>query len=424
MAEINETPSGMRTHIGFFGKTNSGKSSLINALAGQDVSIVSSEPGTTTDPVYKAVEISPIGPCLLIDTAGLEDETTLGGLREERTTKALEESDVVVLVLEPDSYIYSETIVKKLLEKIDDKVSVIPVITKTDSADSEAIDELKERIAADIGDLLDSMVYVSSQIGNGIDEAGMPYENIICVSSRTGDGINDLRKAIIDAVGCLPKQTVLQGMVTEGDIVMLVMPQDKQAPKGRLILPQVTTLRELLDVHARTICVAPEEMSSALSMLKEAPSLIITDSQVFDYVYERKPEESRLTSFSILFAGLKGDIAVFTEGAKAIDSLRPGSRILVAESCSHAPLEEDIGREKIPNLLRKKIGGEIIVDIAAGKDFPEDLSGYDLILQCGGCMVNRRQIMNRVNKAVSQGIPITNYGIAIAHLKGILDKVG
>ncbi|MBQ7201416.1 MAG: 50S ribosome-binding GTPase, partial [Eubacterium sp.] len=292
MAEINETPSGMRTHIGFFGKTNSGKSSLINALAGQDVSIVSSEPGTTTDPVYKAVEISPIGPCLLIDTAGLEDETTLGGLREERTTKALEESDVVVLVLEPDSYIYSETIVKKLLEKIDDKVPVIPVMTKTDSVDREALDELKEKIAAD------GISYVGSRTGESIDEAGIS-ENIICVSSRTGDGIDDLRKAIIDAVGCLPTRTVLQGMVAEDDIVMLVMPQDKQAPKGRLILPQVTTLRELLDVHARTICVAPEEMSSALSMLKEAPSLIITDSQVFDYVYERKPEESRLTSFSI-----------------------------------------------------------------------------------------------------------------------------
>ena len=424
MAEINETPSGMRTHIGFFGKTNSGKSSLINALAGQDVSIVSPEPGTTTDPVYKAIEIAPVGPCLLIDTAGLEDETTLGSIREERTAKALAESDVVVLVFEPDSSSDIEIFIKILSEKKDDKVSVIPVITKTDSSDSEAIDELKEKIAADIGGLLDSMVNVSSQIGDSIDEAGMPYENIICVSSRTGDGIDDLRKAIIDAVGCLPKQTVLQGMVAEDDIVMLVMPQDKQAPKGRLILPQVTTLRELLDVHARTICVAPEEMLSALSMLKEAPSLIITDSQVFDYVYERKPEESRLTSFSILFAGLKGDIAVFTEGAKVIDSLRPGSRILVAESCSHAPLEEDIGREKIPNLLRKKVGGEIIVDIAAGKDFPEDLSGYDLILQCGGCMVNRRQIMNRVNKAVSQGIPITNYGIAIAYLKGILDKVG
>ena len=425
MAEINETPSGMRTHIGFFGKTNSGKSSLINALSRQDVSIVSPEPGTTTDPVYKAVEISPIGPCLLIDTAGLEDETTLGSFREKRTSKALEESDVIVLVFDPDSSSDSETFIKKLSEKIDDKVPVIPVITKTDSVDREALDELKEKIVADTGGAaFDSGVYVSNRTEGGKNKAKMPNEKIIGVSSLTGDGIDDLRKAIIDAVGCLPTRTVLQGMVTEGDIVMLVMPQDKQAPKGRLILPQVTTLRELLDVHARTICVAPEEMSSALSMLKEAPSLIITDSQVFDYVYERKPEESRLTSFSILFAGLKGDIDVFTEGAKAIDSLRPGSRILVAESCSHAPLEEDIGREKIPNLIRKKVGGEIIVDIAAGKDFPEDLSGYDLILQCGGCMVNRRQIMNRVNKAVSQGIPITNYGIAIAYLKGILDKIG
>ena len=362
MAEISETPSGLRTHIGFFGRTNSGKSTLINALVGQDVSIVSPEPGTTTDPVYKAIEIAPIGPCLLIDTAGLEDETTLGSVRMEKTMQVAGMCDVAVWVPSEDD----EAVKQSLLEFFRQKN--VPVVIAASDADK-------------------------------------------------------LREGIVSAAGELSSRTLLQGMVSEEDIVMLVMPQDKQAPKGRLILPQVSTLRELLDAHARTVCVAPEQMTSALSMLKEPPALIITDSQVFDYVYERKPAESRLTSFSILYAGLKGDLDVFIEGARAIDRLKPGARVLVAESCSHAPLEEDIGRVKIPALLSKRIGGEITTEVVAGKDFPEDLTGYDLILQCGGCMVNRRQIMNRVEKAVKNGVPITNYGVAIAFLKGILEKV-
>ncbi len=366
---IGETPSGMRVHIGFFGKTNSGKSTLVNALSSQDVSIVSSEPGTTTDPVHKAIEILPIGPCILIDTPGLEDETTLGSARMERTMREAAVCDIAVFVRAGSSDELSKT-ESELIEFF--RIKNIPVVTIT-----------------------------------GDDR----------------DDIEAVKASIIAAARSVPERTILDGAVAEGDLVMLVMPQDKQAPKGRLILPQVATLRELLDVHARTMCVAPEEMESALSVLRESPKLIITDSQVFDYVYERKPKESALTSFSVLFAALKGDIEAYVAGAKAIDALKPGARILIAESCSHAPLDEDIGRVKIPGLIKKRIGGDITVDVAAGKDFPEDLSGYDLILQCGGCMVNRRQILERIEKARKQGVPITNYGIAIAYIKGILEKV-
>lgn len=366
---IGETPSGMRVHIGFFGKTNSGKSTLVNALSSQDVSIVSSEPGTTTDPVHKAIEILPIGPCILIDTPGLEDETTLGSARMERTMREAAVCDIAVFVRAGSS----------------DELS---------KAESELIEFFRIK--------------------------NIP---VVTVTGDDRDDIEAVKASIIAAAESAPERTILDGAVAEGDLVMLVMPQDKQAPKGRLILPQVATLRELLDVHARTMCVAPEEMESALSVLTESPKLIITDSQVFDYVYERKPKESALTSFSVLFAALKGDIEAYVAGAKAIDALKPGARILIAESCSHAPLDEDIGRVKIPGLIKKRIGGDITVDVAAGKDFPEDLSGYDLILQCGGCMVNRRQILERIEKARKQGVPITNYGIAIAYIKGILEKV-
>ncbi len=386
MAEINETPSGMRTHIGFFGKTNSGKSTLINALVGQEVSIVSPEPGTTTDPVYKAIEIAPIGPCLLIDTAGLEDETTLGSVREAKTRQVAEMCDVAVVVS----------------------------VTEDNDTDRSLLSFFKKK----------NVPVIRVCASGNLPEGGLNGESAVLeVDAMTGEGVDALRQAIIRAVSTIPEPTILGDLVSEGDSVLLVMPQDKQAPKGRLILPQVTTLRELLDKHAKTMCVAPEEMEAALALLKEPPALIITDSQVFDYVYERMPAESKLTSFSVLYAGLKGDIAEFVRGAKAIDTLKPGARVLVAESCSHAPLTEDIGREKLPAMIAGRAGGEISTEIVAGKDFPEDLTTYNLILQCGGCMVNRRQILSRIEKAREQGVPITNYGIAIAYMKGILEKV-
>lgn len=395
----------MRTHIGFFGKTNTGKSTLINALVGQEVSIVSPEPGTTTDPVYKAIEIAPIGPCLLIDTAGLEDETVLGSVREAKTRQVAEMCDVAVVV------------------SLAEDVAAGDVAAEDSAAEgTEAVDDDADRSLVSFFQKRQVPV-IRVLSGTGALKRGSKEPAEVEVDALSGRGVDELRQAIIRAVSAIPEPTILGDLVSEGDLVLLVMPQDKQAPKGRLILPQVTTLRELLDKHARSMCVAPEEMESALALLKEPPALIITDSQVFDYVYERMPVESKLTSFSVLYAGLKGDVAEFVRGAKAIDGLRPGARILVAESCSHAPLTEDIGREKLPAMIAKRIGGEISIEIVAGKDFPEDLTNYDLILQCGGCMVNRRQILSRVEKAREQGVPITNYGIAIAYMKGILEKV-
>ena len=301
-------------------------------------------------------------------------------------------------------------------------VSVAEASAENDAAGALVDDDTDQSLVSFFEEKKVPVIRVLSGTGgrkSGSDASSM----VVDVDALSGKGVDELRRAIIRAVNTIPEPTILGDLVSEGDLVLLVMPQDKQAPKGRLILPQVTTLRELLDRHARSMCVAPEEMESTLELLKEPPALIITDSQVFDYVYERMPSESKLTSFSVLYAGLKGDVAEFVRGAKAIDMLKPGARVLVAESCSHAPLTEDIGREKLPAMITKRIGGEITTKIVAGKDFPEDLTTYDLILQCGGCMVNRRQILSRIEKARKQGVPITNYGIAIAYMKGILEKV-
>ena len=393
MARLNETPSGMRTHIGVFGKVNSGKSSLINALTGQEVSIVSDVEGTTTDPVYKAIEIQPIGPCLFIDTAGFSDETELGRERLKKTRKVATEADIAIIIFEGET-IDEELKLVTFFKK--NKTPVIYVVNRADEAASKTLQTLyRERLE----------------------------EDLVLVSAKSGEGIDHLREVLIEKAQSIATRSIVGDLVSEGDSVLLVMPQDKQAPKGRLILPQVTTLRELLDKHCVIISCATEEIDDALSSLREPPKLIITDSQVFDIVYEKKPSESLLTSFSVLYAGLKGDVQTYIDGAKSIASLQDGAKILIAESCSHAPLDEDIGRVKIPNLLRKKVGEHIEVEVSAGKDFPSDLSSYDLIVQCGGCMVNRKAVMARIEQAAEAKVPITNYGIAIAYLKGILDKI-
>ena len=393
MARLNETPSGMRTHIGVFGKVNSGKSSLINALTGQEVSIVSDVEGTTTDPVYKAIEIQPIGPCLFIDTAGFSDETELGRERLKKTRKVATEADIAIIIFEGETIDEELELVTFFKKK---KTPVIYVVNRADEAASKTLQTLyRERLE----------------------------EDLVLVSAKSGEGIDHLREVLIEKAQSIATRSIVGDLVSEGDSVLLVMPQDKQAPKGRLILPQVTTLRELLDKHCVITSCATEEIDSALSTLREPPKLIITDSQVFDIVYEKKPEESLLTSFSVLYAGLKGDVATYIEGAKSIANLKDGAKVLIAESCSHAPLDEDIGRVKIPNLLRKRVGEHIEVEVSAGKDFPSNLSSYDLIVQCGGCMVNRKAVMAHIEQATEAKVPITNYGIAIAYLKGILDKI-
>lgn len=395
---MNETPASERIHIAIAGKRNSGKSSLLNMMTGQRLAIVSDVPGTTTDPVSKAIEINPLGPCVLIDTAGFDDDGTLGEDRVGQTRKIFGKADAVIMVCS-DTDIAQEMQWKKMA---DDKG--IPTVWVLGKSDAYTADELEK------------MIRIMTE---KTDERPVP------VSALTGKGQDKLTAALQEKLGSKmqAERTILGNMVKEGDAVLLVMPQDKQAPKGRLILPQAQTIRELLERKCIITCCVPESMSEAIGKLSAAPDLIITDSQVFDLVYGNKPAESRITSFSVLFARYKGDIDYFVKSAEKIKELKDGDRILIAEACTHAPLSEDIGREKIPMMLRKKSGCRLDIDIVSGSDFPDDLSGYALVIHCGGCMFNRQHIMNRVERARSQGVPMTNYGITIAFLRQILDKI-
>ena len=389
---INNTPSANRLHIALFGRRNSGKSSLINALTGQDTALVSDIPGTTTDPVNKAMELHGIGPCVIIDTPGFDDEGILGEMRIERTLKAIEKTDIALLLCEEKDLQTEKEWMKQL------KAKNIPVILILNKAD----------IRQDISSL------VEKELG----------QKPLLVSAKEKQGMEDIRLAILEKLPQDFEQVSITGdLVNENDLVLLVMPQDIQAPKGRLILPQVQTMRELLDKKCLVMSCTTDKLPQTLKALTYPPKLIITDSQVFKTVYEQKPAESLLTSFSVLMAGYKGDIRQFIEGASAIDSLTESSRVLIAEACAHAPMTEDIGRVKIPRLLRKKIGEGLQIDMVSGNDFPKDLSMYDLIIHCGACMFNRKHVMNRLEQASTQQIPMTNYGITLAHLMGILDKI-
>lgn len=392
---LNNTPSANRLHIALFGRRNSGKSSLINALTGQDTSLVSDIPGTTTDPVSKAIELHGIGPCVLIDTPGFDDEGTLGEMRIERTLKATERTDIALLLCEEKDLQVEKIWMQQLKAK---NIPVIPILNKADIRTN------------------------ASSIANTIEqELG---QQPLLVSARNKQGMEDIRLAILEKLPQDFEQPFITGdLVSEDDLVLLVMPQDIQAPKGRLILPQVQTMRELLDKKCLIMSCTTDKLSQTLKALAYPPKLIITDSQVFKTVYEQKPKESLLTSFSVLMAGYKGDIRQFIEGASAIDRLSESSRVLIAEACAHAPITEDIGRVKIPRLLRKKIGEGLQIDMVSGNDFPKDLSRYDLIIHCGACMFNRKHVMNRLENASAQRIPMTNYGITLAHLMGILDKI-
>ena len=392
---LNNTPSANRLHIALFGRRNSGKSSLINALTGQDTALVSDIPGTTTDPVSKAMELHGIGPCVIIDTPGFDDEGTLGEMRIERTLKAIERTDIALLFCEEND-LRIETEWKKQLE-----AKNIPVILILNKAD-----------------IRKDTPSISDNIGKALGQKPL------IVSAKEKQGIEEIRLAILEKLPQDFEQPSITGdLVDENDLVLLVMPQDIQAPKGRLILPQVQTMRELLDKKCLVMSCTTDKLPQTLQALAYPPKLIITDSQVFKTVYEQKPAESMLTSFSVLMAGYKGDIRQFIEGASAIDSLTENSHVLIAEACAHAPMTEDIGRVKIPRLLRKKIGEGLQIDMVSGSDFPKDLSKYDLIIHCGACMFNRKHVMNRLESASHQQVPMTNYGITLAHLMGILDKI-
>lgn len=395
MADLNSTPSANRIQIAFFGKRNSGKSSLINALANQEISIVSDVLGTTTDPVHKALEIFPIGPCTLIDTAGFDDVGELGKLRIEKTKNVLAKTDIALVVISAD-----ETDFSAYSDWFDEikakKVNCLCVINKSDlCADTEKIENMLKEKDVDF-------VKISAQKR---DNLPLLFEKIIKISPKDFDEI-----------------TITGNLVNEGDSVLLVAPQDIEAPKGRLILPQVQTIRELLDKKAVVTVVTAEKMKSALDTLKKAPKLIICDSQAFKQVYDLAPKESILTSFSILFANYKGDIEEFKKGASAIDTLNENSRVLIAEACSHTTLDGDIAKVKIPKMLRKKVGESLKIDFCSGVNFNLDKK-YDLVIHCGGCMFNRSHILNRIAMCKEKNIPITNFGITIAKLTGILDMV-
>lgn len=390
-----KTLKSMRLHIGIFGKTNVGKSSLLNRITNQDVSIVSNIAGTTTDVVEKTMELLPIGPVNFLDTAGINDSTALSSERIEKTMKIINRTDVAIVVCD---YNGIDDYERNLIEKFNElKIPFMIFINKTDEK------------------------YPSDSI---IEDLKNYTKHILLSSVKTDDLIVFKIKELL--VKLLPEDFVnspkiVGDLIPQGSTVILVIPIDKEAPKGRIILPQVQTLRDLLDNNCVSVVVKESELKSAIDNLKIVPSLVVTDSQAFKNVSEIVPENIPLTSFSILFARLKGDLNTFSQGAKAIEKLQDGDRVLILESCTHHAIEDDIGRVKIPNLLSKKTGKNLIIDNIAGHDFP-DISKYKLIIHCGACMTNRREVLSRILLASENNVPITNYGICISYCLGILPR--
>ena len=391
---MNDTPNSNRTHIAIFGRTNAGKSSIINAIANQNVAIVSENAGTTTDPVKKAIEINKIGACVIVDTAGFDDEGELGLLRIEKTKKIAEKTDIALLVF--DCNIKNNDYILELKWKNQLSEFGIPIIAVINKIDLNQNYKIVEQNIKEIFDI-----------------------DCVSISVNKKINIDILIETIKNNISKEDEISIVGHIIKEDDIVLLVMPQDIQAPKGRLILPQVQTIRDILDNKAIVIGATFDKFENALKSLNKPPKVIITDSQVFKEVEKLKPKESALTSFSVLFARYKGDEKIYKKGADFIDNLNKESKILIAESCTHIPLEGDIGRVKIPNMLKNKFGFTFDIDYTTGEDFPSDLSKYDLIIHCGGCMGTRKHILNRIRLCERQNKPITNYGMAIAKINGV-----
>lgn len=394
MAGLNETPRGNRLHIAIFGRRNAGKSSLINALTKQDLAIVSEVPGTTTDPVYKSMEILPIGPVVIIDTAGIDDASELGRLRVNKTLGVLKNADLMLLVLTPEQEVgnYELSLIQQAW---DQGMPVVGVLNKLD---------------------------LQSQVDPAELSASLGIA-VVPVSALTGQGIEALKQEIIRSA---PKDwmgsSILGDLLDPGDTVVLVVPIDLAAPKGRIILPQVQCLRDILDHGCQALVVTERGLKKALTDLRSKPKLVVTDSQVFLQVDSETPAEIMLTSFSILFARYKGSLESQIAGALAIQKLKPGDRVLVAEACTHHRVADDIGTVKIPRWLNQRVGGELQYDCSTGLELPKQLEQYKLIVHCGACMINRREMLYRLLQAKKAGVPIVNYGVLIAYLHGILNR--
>ncbi|MCG0237881.1 MAG: [FeFe] hydrogenase H-cluster maturation GTPase HydF [Firmicutes bacterium] len=391
------TPTSLRLHISFFGRRNVGKSSLVNALTGQAVALVSPVPGTTTDPVQRAMELKPLGPVVLIDTAGLDDEGELGRLRVERTRQVLDRTDLAVVVLEcgQEPGELEQSLVRAL------KARRIPAVGAVNKADLDPAAAARQAAACS-------------------KRFGFPF---VPTSATGSPGVELLRQAIIDqAPGDRQQIPLLADLIRPGDLVVLVVPIDSGAPKGRLILPQVQAIREILDAGGTALVVRDRDLRKVLEQLPDRPALVVTDSQVFARVDADTPPEIPLTSFSILMARHKGDLREMVEGARAIASLRPGDRVLIAEACTHHRQPDDIATVKIPRWLRSHVGGDLEFEWARGREMPPDLGRYRLIIHCGGCMINRRLMVSRIRRARAAGVPIVNYGICIAYLMGVLPR--
>ncbi len=397
---LNDAPKGMRLQIALFGRRNVGKSSLVNALTRQKTALVSDVPGTTTDPVEKAMELLPLGPVLLVDTAGIDDEGELGQARVERTRKVMDSADLALLATEPGVWDEFERQVASELRRRG--IPFVVAVTKSDLA------------------------AIESDRGPGLRTEALAAgaSAVVRVSSATLEGIEALKATLVDAAPAtlLENPQLLCDLIPAHGMAVLVIPVDKEAPKGRIILPQVQTIRDLLDGHCSALVVQDVELEGALGMLSRKPDIVVTDSQAFARVAGIVPRDVPLTSFSILFARFKGDLATLVRGARALDSLEPGDRILIAESCTHHPICDDIGTVKIPRLLESKICSGLAIDHCQGTMFPDDLGGYKLVIHCGGCMLNRSGMLRRLHACERSGVPVVNYGMAIAHALGILER--
>lgn len=396
---MDNTPKGNRLHIALMGRTNVGKSSLLNLMLGQDIAITSPVAGTTTDVVEKAMELLPLGPVLFLDTAGLDDVSELSGARLKKTAKIFDRADVIILVIEPDTWTtYEDTV---LTESQKRKLPVLTVINKIDLR-KPSPDWLKT-VRDKTGQVLTVSCSDENQRQSYLDALKQQL----------------LEKAPADFIGA---PSLIGDLIPAGGFAVLVVPIDLEAPKGRLILPQVQTIRDILDNDAAAVVVKERELAAALANLKNPPAIVVTDSQAILKVDADVPKNIPVTTFSILFARQKSDLAVMAAGAAAIENLQPGDRVLIAEACSHHALEDDIGRVKIPRWLRQYVGGDLQIDISSGRDYPDDLKKYKLILHCGACMMNRREMLNRLRKAGEAGVPVTNYGVAISFLQGVIRR--